>query len=62
MKNTERDHKDYKNLVEAVKKVAEIAEFVNHKKQEADNLHRLVAISQLIHGLKTEVIYCVVVK
>lgn len=56
VKHTEPDHSDYKNLQQAVSHITSIAEFVNHKKQEADNLGRLLIIQQHIHGL-TEVCF-----
>ena len=51
MKHTAEDHPDYKNIGDAVRDITAIAEFVNQKKQEADNLNRLINLQQQIQNV-----------
>ncbi|KAL6060967.1 RhoGEF domain containing protein [Balamuthia mandrillaris] len=56
VRHTDGKDPDYGSLCQAVARMKEMAEFVDHKKQEVENLKRLAAIQQSIHGLKTKLI------
>ena len=46
VRHTTEEHKDYSDLFSALQKIQNVAKYVNEKKRDFDNLHRVIELQK----------------